>query len=66
MHRDSLSKMRLDRRLLHRRGWIGPNELEQELTSLPDCADKAMTLGEADDSDDGPGDDAPAEAPPLS
>ena len=66
MHRDSLSKMRLDRRLLHRRGWIGSNELEQELSSLPDAADKATTLGEADDAEEASSNDAPDEAPPLS
>lgn len=64
MHRDSLSRMRLDRRLLHRRGWIGASELEQELAALPDSAGKATTLGEANDADDSSG--APAEAPALS
>ena len=57
MNRDSLAKMRLDRRLLTRRGWIDGNELDQALASLPDVAGKATTLGEVLDEKE---DDAPA------
>jgi len=52
MNRDSLAKMRLDRRLLTRRGWIGAADLEQALASLPDAAQKATTLGEILDERD--------------
>jgi hypothetical protein len=58
--------MRLDRRLLHRRGWIGASELEQELAALPDSAGKATTLGEADDAGDASRDEAAAGTPNLS
>ena len=32
--------LRLDRRLLDRRGWISAQDLEEALSSLPDVADK--------------------------
>jgi hypothetical protein len=55
MNRESLAKMRLDRRLLLRRGWLKDAEREQALASLPDVGHKATTLGEAldDESDAG-------------
>jgi hypothetical protein len=40
MVHESLRKLRLDRRLLHRRGWIGEEELTKELAALPDVSDK--------------------------
>ena len=54
MNRDSIQKMRLDRRLIRRNGWISERELEQELEALPDVADKLITLGEAEDKASGP------------
>jgi hypothetical protein len=44
-----MQKLRLDRRLIRRRGWIGKAELERELGNLPDAASKATTLGDAAD-----------------
>ena len=49
MDRDSMPKLRLDRRLIQRRGWISPQELEAELESLPDVSHKLTTLGKAED-----------------
>lgn len=49
MNRDSLKHMRLDRRLIGRRGWIAADELAVELEKLPDVSDKMTTLGEAGD-----------------
>lgn len=49
MNRDSIQKMRLDRRLIRRAGWISERELEQELQALPDVSHKLITLGEAED-----------------
>ena len=40
------AKFRLDRRLAQRRGWIAPEQLERELSGLPDVSEK----GEAVDS----------------
>jgi hypothetical protein len=60
MNREALNKLRLDRRLIRRRGWIGGAELERALEELPDRASKGVTLGEISDerSDSGrPADD---------
>jgi hypothetical protein len=40
MDRRSLARLRLDRRLIARRGWIKPEELERELAALPDVSNK--------------------------
>ena len=49
MNRDALQKLRLDRRLLQRRGGMGKAELQRELAALPDVGAKATTLGQAAD-----------------
>ena len=40
MDRETISKLRVDRRLIQRRGWIPPEELEQTLAALPDVSHK--------------------------
>ena len=40
MDRETISKLRLDRRLIQRRGWVSPEELEQALEALPDVSNK--------------------------
>ena len=52
MDRKSLDKLRLDRRLTGRRGWLAKDELGRELEALPDAAESATTLGEANDSNE--------------
>ncbi|HXK23156.1 MAG TPA: hypothetical protein VMS55_10825 [Myxococcota bacterium] len=54
MNRDALQKLRLDRRLLARRGWMSDAELERELAALPDVAAKGTTLGNAADEREAP------------
>lgn len=49
MNREAMQKLRLDRRLIRRRGWIGDAELRRELDGLTDISHKATTLGEAAD-----------------
>jgi hypothetical protein len=49
VNRDALQKLRLDRRLLQRRGWMSEAEMERELAALPDVAAKAVSLGDAAD-----------------
>lgn len=49
MNRESLDKLRLDRRLLQRRGWISAAERKRALAELPDTSGKAITLGAASD-----------------
>jgi hypothetical protein len=44
MDRDSKERVRLDRRLIRRRGHISPDELERALAALPDVAHKAAPL----------------------
>ena len=43
MDRESMMRLRLDRRLIRRRRWISAEELERELEQLPDSAHKATT-----------------------
>ena len=54
MNRDSLDKLRVDRRLIGRRGWISRDQLAGELEMLPDAQEKATTLGEATDGNNPP------------
>ena len=45
MNRESLDKLRLDRRLLTRRGGMSSKERARALEALPDVSGKATTLG---------------------
>ncbi len=50
MDNESLEKMRLDKRLIGRRGWIAADELQRALDALPDVSDKiARPPGTASD-----------------
>lgn len=55
MNRRAMEQLRLDRRLLRRQGWVSPEDLERELTTLPDVSDKI-----AAQPDEGASDAAPA------
>jgi hypothetical protein len=63
MDRKSLERLRLDRRLITRAGWIAPEELERELAALPDVAHKAAPPSEPQEQGTGPG-AAPEQGPP--
>ena len=66
MNRQSMQKLRLDRRLIDRSNWISGQELESELDSLPDASHKAVTIGQAEAETKGSaGESAPAAEPPL-
>lgn len=54
MDRKSLERLRLDRRLISRPGWIKPRELERELAALPDVAHKVAPPEEPDEAGQGP------------
>jgi hypothetical protein len=54
---DPNATFRLDRRLQQRRGWIASEQLEKELSALPDVSEKAELV----DSPQHKG----SEAPPL-
>ena len=49
MNRESTEKLRLDRRLINRPGWISRAELEKNLEALPDVSDKIAPLEEAEE-----------------
>jgi hypothetical protein len=44
MDHRSTQKLKLDRRLIRRRGWISQEELERELAALPDVSAKIAEL----------------------
>ena len=48
MDRESMEQLRLDRRLIRRRAWISPEELERELEKLPDVSHKVAPPVESD------------------
>ena len=56
MDRESIAKLRIDRRLIGRRGWISKEDLEAAIEALPDSAGKIKPPEPED------GDEAPAEA----
>lgn len=46
MDRESVERLRFDRRLQHRRDWIEPTDAEAHLESLPDVSEKMTTAAE--------------------
>ncbi len=42
MDKETMRKLKLDRRLIGRRGWISEDELHRELEALPDASDKIL------------------------
>jgi len=61
MNRDSIEKLKIDRRLIHRRGWISNSELQKQLEALPDVSDKIAPPEDSEDEAEAP---SGAEAPP--
>ena len=57
MNREATEKLRLDRRLINRPGWISEPELEKNLEALPDVSDKIAPRDEEEE----PSKAAPAE-----
>ena len=45
MDRESMRRLRLDRRLIRRRGWVSKDELEREMAALPDVSHKIAPVG---------------------
>lgn len=45
MDRESTRRLRLDRRLIRRQGWLSEEELERELAALPDVSHKIAPVG---------------------
>ncbi len=46
MERGSLEKLKFDKRLRTRRGWVADQEIEDHLESLPDLSDKIAVESE--------------------
>lgn len=44
MDRQSRERLRLDRRLIRRRGHLPPEDLERELAALPDVGAKGVSV----------------------
>jgi hypothetical protein len=55
MDRESLDRLRFDRRLQNRRGWLAPGELDRHVQALPDVADKMTTLAAQEEGASGGG-----------
>jgi hypothetical protein len=62
MNREATENLRLDRRLLNRRGWISKAEREKEFAALPDVSQKIAPPDE--ESSAGESGDAAATEPP--
>jgi len=60
MNRESLDKLRFDRRLLNRRGWMSAAERKRTLEALPDVSAKATTLGAESGEEVSASDETPA------
>ncbi|HXV37470.1 MAG TPA: hypothetical protein VEC18_09990 [Myxococcota bacterium] len=50
MDRRSLERLRTDRRLTGRKGWLQPQDLEREAQKLPDASDKIAPQEESADA----------------
>ena len=61
MNRDYTRKLKTDRRLIHRRGWISKEELDKQLDALPDVSDKIAPPEDLEDEEEA---QSGAEAPP--
>ncbi len=69
MDQKSMKRLRFDKRLIRRRGWVSREEVESELETLPDVSDKIDSpeeksaapseLPETPDSDTPPGSSEP-------
>ena len=53
MDLESMRQLKLDVRMLRRRGWIEEKELQKELAALPDVGDKAAVSEVEPPGDDG-------------
>jgi hypothetical protein len=54
MNREATKKLRLDRRLIDRQGWISKAELEKDLEALPDVSHKIAPFEEEKPSEAAP------------
>ncbi len=60
MDRESVERLRFDRRLARRRDWVQDNDLDQYVESLPDLTDKMTTAAELEAEAEAQAEAAPA------
>jgi len=68
MNKESVERLRFDRRLRHRPDWIQDTDQEAHLASLPDVSEKMTTCADEEEKiveTPGVADTPPAEAPPV-
>ena len=46
MNNESIEKLRIDRRLQGRRGWISEEEIQKDIDALPDVSSKILSAEE--------------------
>ena len=65
MDYDHTRKLKFDRRLLRRRGWVDPEELEKEFADLADVSHKAQLQGESEEPPSEPEEPPTQDSNPL-
>ena len=50
MNKESVERLRFDRRLRHRVGWVQDSDMDDYLAALPDVAEKMTTCAQEEDS----------------
>ena len=61
MDRKAMQQLKLDRRLVRRRGWIKGDDLERALAELPDVSHKVAPPSEDEESESGEAAQPPSE-----
>ncbi len=62
MDRESVDRLRFDRRLQRRRDWVEASDVEAQLESLPDVSDKMTTAAELEAEEEAARENAATEA----
>jgi hypothetical protein len=65
MDRESVERLKFDRRLQRRRGWVDEEELESHVESLPDVSAKMTTVAELEAEEEASAQTAPATPEPA-
>lgn len=65
MDRESVERLRFDRRLSRRRGWVDEAEAAQALDALPDVSEKMTTAAELEAEEAAAAEEASAEEAPA-
>ena len=63
MDRESVERLRFDRRLARRRDWVDENDVQANIDALPDLTDKMTTMAELEAEEAATAEAAALEAP---